>query len=108
MMTLKTLRQLQDARRAVQLDDGRIGKIVRVDTTFPENRTLVSVFMLPASGEVSFDDAPTSNVDGSAGESDPRGTGRADRRLEQGPGIAKVSLDRISEIPEPARKPSGR
>jgi len=63
MMTLKTVRKMQDARRPVQLDDGRIGKIVRVDTTFPGNHTEVSVYMLGH-----------------------------DR-----PGIAKVTLDRLSE-----------
>ena len=62
MMTLKTVRRLQDARRPVLLDDGRIGKIVRVDTTFPGNHTEVSVYT-----------------------------------LGEGPGIAKVTLDRLSE-----------
>jgi hypothetical protein len=28
----------------VQLADGRVGKIIRVDTTFPENKTEVSVY----------------------------------------------------------------
>lgn len=62
MMTLKTVRRMQDARRPVQLDDGRIGKIVRVDTTFPGNHTEVSVYT-----------------------------------LGEGPGIAKVTLDRLFE-----------
>jgi len=31
-------------RRMVRLSDGRIGKIVRVDTHFPENATTVSVW----------------------------------------------------------------
>jgi hypothetical protein len=31
-------------RRMVRLSDGRIGKIVRVDTMFPENSTTVSVW----------------------------------------------------------------
>jgi hypothetical protein len=44
MMTLRTVKRLQDARRPVQLEDGRIGKIVRVDTVFPENHTVVSVY----------------------------------------------------------------
>jgi len=31
-------------RRMVRLSDGRVGKIVRVDTHFPENATTVSVW----------------------------------------------------------------
>jgi hypothetical protein len=31
-------------RRMVQLTDGRIGKIVRVDTLFPDNATTVTVW----------------------------------------------------------------
>jgi len=63
MMTLKTVRKMQDARRPVELDDGRIGKIVRVDTLFPGNHTVVSVYT-----------------------------------LGEGPGIAKVTLDRLVEV----------
>jgi hypothetical protein len=32
-------------REQVQLDDGRIGKIVRVDTEFPRNQTTVSIWI---------------------------------------------------------------
>jgi hypothetical protein len=31
-------------RRLVQLSDGRVGKVVRVDTLFPENTTTVTVW----------------------------------------------------------------
>jgi hypothetical protein len=31
-------------RRMVQLADGRVGKVVRVDTTFPDNATTVTVW----------------------------------------------------------------
>lgn len=31
-------------RRQVLLDDGRTGKIVRIDTVFPDNQTTVSVW----------------------------------------------------------------
>ena len=41
---------MQDHRSVVQLEDGRVGKIVRVDTTFPENRTEVSVYTEDAQG----------------------------------------------------------
>ena len=34
----------------VRLADGRVGKIVRVDTTFPANKTEVSVYTLGAQG----------------------------------------------------------
>jgi hypothetical protein len=35
---------MMNERRMVQLSDGRIGKIVRVDTLFPGNATTVSVW----------------------------------------------------------------
>lgn len=35
---------MMNERRMVQLTDGRIGKIVRVDTLFPDNATIVSVW----------------------------------------------------------------
>lgn len=44
MMTLRHIHELQDRRGLVRLADGRTGKIVRVDTTFPDNRTEVSVY----------------------------------------------------------------
>ncbi len=44
MLTLRRVHRLQDTRGFVSLEDGRVGKIVRVDTTFPENLTLVSVY----------------------------------------------------------------
>lgn len=44
MLTLRHLQKLQDARSRVRLADGRVGKIIRVDTTFPENKTEVSVY----------------------------------------------------------------
>jgi hypothetical protein len=44
MLTLRAVQKLQDLRSLVQLEDGRVGKIVRVDTMFPGNRTVVSVY----------------------------------------------------------------
>jgi hypothetical protein len=44
MLTLRHLQKLQDQRSVVRLEDGRVGKIIRVDTTFPANRTEVSVY----------------------------------------------------------------
>jgi hypothetical protein len=46
-------------RRMVQLSDGRVGKVVRVDTTFPENATTVSVWTdskSPSVAKVSLSD----------------------------------------------------
>ena len=35
---------MMNERRMVQLSDGRVGKIVRVDTLFPDNATTVTVW----------------------------------------------------------------
>jgi hypothetical protein len=44
MSNLRRVHQLMNERRRVQLDDGRTGKIVRIDTFFPEGHTTVSVW----------------------------------------------------------------
>lgn len=44
MATLRHLHQIMNERRMVQLSDGRTGKIVRIDTSFPGNCTTVSVW----------------------------------------------------------------
>lgn len=44
MATLWYLHQLMNERRMVRLSDGRVGKIVRVDTLFPDNFTTVSIW----------------------------------------------------------------
>jgi len=44
MATLRYIHQLMNERRMVQLSDGRVGKVVRVDTLFPGNATTVSVW----------------------------------------------------------------
>jgi hypothetical protein len=44
MATLRYLHQIMNERRMVQLTDGRVGKIVRVDTLFPDNATTVTVW----------------------------------------------------------------
>jgi hypothetical protein len=53
MATLRYLHQLMNERRMVQLSDGRIGKIVRVDTLFPGNATTVTVWTESAGPSVS-------------------------------------------------------
>jgi hypothetical protein len=50
MLTLRRIQKLQDQRSVVRLEDGRVGKIVRVDTTFPANETEVSVYTEGARG----------------------------------------------------------
>jgi len=44
MATLRHLHQLMNERRLVQLSDGRTGKVVRVDTLFPDNATTVTIW----------------------------------------------------------------
>lgn len=50
MLTLRAVHQLQDQHGVVQLRDGRVGKIVRVTTTFPANHTQVSVYTIGPDG----------------------------------------------------------
>ena len=44
---------MMNERRLVQLSDGRIGKIVRVDTLFPDNSTTVTVWTTSSGPSVS-------------------------------------------------------
>jgi len=44
MASLRHIHQLMNERKLVQLADGRTGKIVRVDTLFPENDTQVTIW----------------------------------------------------------------
>ncbi len=44
MASLRYLHQLMNERRTVRLTDGRVGKVVRVDTLFPANATIVTVW----------------------------------------------------------------
>jgi len=71
MPTLRHLHQMMNERRMVRLSDGRIGKIVRVDTLFPDNATVVSVW------------------------TDPKEYGLPSAGPLGGPGISKVSLTEI-------------
>ena len=83
MATLRHIHQLMNERRMVQLADGRVGKVVRVDTTFPDNATTVTVWTTSndAYTPVSTSDRPS------------------------GPGISKVSLsDVVGEVPSQAQK----
>jgi hypothetical protein len=70
-------------RRMVRLSDGRVGKIVRVDTTFPDNATTVTVW---------------TNVDDGHGPISASGPA-------SGPGISKVSLtDIVGELESDAQQ----
>ena len=44
MANLRHIHEFMTDRRRVLLDDGRTGRIVRVDTTFPAGKTEVSVW----------------------------------------------------------------
>lgn len=44
MADLRHIHRMMNERRLVRLADGRIGKVVRVDTLFPGNATTVSVW----------------------------------------------------------------
>jgi hypothetical protein len=44
MLSLWHIHQMMNERRPVQLLDGRVGTVVRVDTLFPANSTTVSVW----------------------------------------------------------------
>jgi hypothetical protein len=44
MTTLRDIHKYMNAHSYVRLQDGRTGKIVRVDTVFPDNDTTVTVW----------------------------------------------------------------
>jgi hypothetical protein len=50
MADLRRIHQYMNDREKVVLDDGRVGKIVRVDTHFPAQSTTVSVWTEDDSG----------------------------------------------------------
>jgi hypothetical protein len=87
MATLRHIHQLMNERRMVQLSDGRVGKVVRVDTTFPDNATTVTVWT-------------ATTADGAPVSTSPLSSGPL-----SGPGISKVALsDVIGEVTSPAQK----
>ena len=67
MATLRQIHRYMNERRTVVLIDGRTGKISRVDTFFPSNETVVTVW-LKDGAEVSIGSsrggAPSSVVSG--------------------------------------------
>ena len=82
MASLRHIHQMMNERRMVQLADGRIGKVVRVDTTFPGNTTTVSVWTGTSSDLVASPFSSSSPVSSSAASS-------------SAPGLAKVALTEI-------------
>ena len=44
MASLRHIHQIMNERRLVQLADGRTGKIIRVETWFPQNDTQVTIW----------------------------------------------------------------
>lgn len=44
MSNIRHIHQYMTDRRRVLLDDGRVGKIVRIDTEYPKGSTTVSVW----------------------------------------------------------------
>ncbi len=50
MASLRYIHQIMNERRLVRLADGRTGKIMRVDTVFPQNDTQVTVWTADSAG----------------------------------------------------------
>ncbi|HEX2671629.1 MAG TPA: hypothetical protein VHM25_12190 [Polyangiaceae bacterium] len=50
MASLRHIHQFMNERRLVRLADGRTGKIIRVDTLFPDNDTQVTVWTPDSTG----------------------------------------------------------
>lgn len=67
MATLRHIHRYMTDRQKVRLDDGRIGKIIRVDTEFPKNRTTVSIWINSESGP-GVSKVDMSRVVGAAGD----------------------------------------
>jgi hypothetical protein len=44
MAHLRHIHRFMANRQVIRLEDGRVGKIVRIDTEFPRNQTTVSVW----------------------------------------------------------------
>jgi len=50
MASLRHIHRFMNERKLVRLADGRTGKIIRVDTLFPENDTKVTIWTPDESG----------------------------------------------------------
>ena len=55
MTTLRHLHQYMTDRRKVLLNDGRTGRIVRVDTSYPNGKTTVSIWTEAGPGVAKVD-----------------------------------------------------
>jgi hypothetical protein len=79
---------MMNERRMVRLSDGRIGKIVRIDTLFPDNATVVSIWTHAGDLNGPSSSGPSSSGPNSSGPSSITGPA-------SGPGISKVSITDI-------------
>jgi hypothetical protein len=80
MATLQHLHRIMTERRDVQLSDGRVGRVVRVDTLYPDNTTTVTIW------------TDSNIIESSGPESSGPRSGHPD---SSGPGITKVALSDI-------------
>jgi hypothetical protein len=81
MTTLRHIHRYMNERRAIVLLDGRVGKISRVDTFFPKNETVVTVWLkdtADAGVASSAGGAPASTVSPSSSSSGLVRVGLAD------------------------------
>lgn len=93
MATLRYLHQMMNERRMVRLSDGRIGKIVRIDTMFPDNATIVSIWTHANEWNSPNSSGPSSSGPSSSG---PNSSGPSSiTGPVSGPGISKVSITDI-------------
>jgi hypothetical protein len=62
MVTLRHIHRFMNERRTVVLRDGRSGKIARVDTFFPKNETVVTVWLKDAADSAGASGAAASGL----------------------------------------------
>ncbi|HEX6764802.1 MAG TPA: hypothetical protein VF103_04975 [Polyangiaceae bacterium] len=84
MATLRQVHRIMNERRFVLLGDGRVGKITRLDTFFPKNETVVTVWLTDGS------DAAIGSSRG--GVMPPSMASPSDNSLS---GLVKVGLDDV-------------
>lgn len=85
MASLRQVHRIMNERRFVLLGDGRVGKITRLDTFFPKNETVVTVWLTDVS------DAAIGSSRGGA-TPPPSTLSPSDNNLS---GLVKVGLDDV-------------
>jgi len=88
MASLREIHRYMNERRTVVLTDGRTGKISRVDTFFPSNETIVTVW-LKDGADIAI------------------GSSRGGAPSSVASGLVKVGLAEVVGPPEVARQGSG-